>query len=249
MTDQSTPTPDHLVIRGLRVAPVAHPEHEILQGIDLTVGQGEVHAIMGPNGSGKTTLAYALMGHPAYVIKGGEVLWKGRDILGSQPGQARPPRPVPRLPVPDRDPRPERRELHPQRAQRQAPGHRQGSRDRPDRPDAGRHHDARLPQQDAREDGAPAHGRRVRDALRQRGLLRRREEAPRDAPDGRPRAARWRSSTRPTPASTSTRCASSPRASTRCSTRTSASCSSPTTSACSTTSSLTSSTSWPRAGS
>ncbi len=85
MTDQSTPTPDHLVIRGLRVAPVAHPEHEILQGIDLTVGQGEVHAIMGPNGSGKTTLAYALMGHPAYVIKGGEVLWKGRDILALSP--------------------------------------------------------------------------------------------------------------------------------------------------------------------
>ena len=36
---------------------------------------------MGPNGSGKTTLAYALMGHPAYVVNGGEVLWQGRDIL------------------------------------------------------------------------------------------------------------------------------------------------------------------------
>jgi Fe-S cluster assembly ATP-binding protein len=70
-----------LVIRGLRVAPLAKPEHEILQGIDLEIGKGEVHAIMGPNGSGKTTLAYALMGHPAYVITGGEVLWKGRDIL------------------------------------------------------------------------------------------------------------------------------------------------------------------------
>ena len=79
MTDQ--PTDQHLVIRGLRVAPVASPDHEILQGIDLTVGKGEVHAIMGPNGSGKTTLAYALMGHPAYLIKGGEVTWKGRDIL------------------------------------------------------------------------------------------------------------------------------------------------------------------------
>src|SRR5207342_1099527 len=41
--------------------------------------------IMGPNGSGKTTLAYALMGHPAYVIKGGEVHWKGRDILALSP--------------------------------------------------------------------------------------------------------------------------------------------------------------------
>jgi Fe-S cluster assembly ATP-binding protein len=80
-----TDTDQQLVIRGLRVAPVAKPDHEILQGIDLTVGQGEVHAIMGPNGSGKTTLAYALMGHPAYVIKGGEVLWKGRDILALSP--------------------------------------------------------------------------------------------------------------------------------------------------------------------
>ena len=80
VTDQPT-TDQHLVIRGLRVAPAASPDHEILQGIDLTVGKGEVHAIMGPNGSGKTTLAYALMGHPAYVIKGGTVTWKGRDIL------------------------------------------------------------------------------------------------------------------------------------------------------------------------
>ncbi len=83
MTD--TATDQHLVIRGLRVAPVAAPDREILQGIDLTVGKGEVHAIMGPNGSGKTTLAYALMGHPAYTIKGGEVLWKGRDILALSP--------------------------------------------------------------------------------------------------------------------------------------------------------------------
>jgi Fe-S cluster assembly ATP-binding protein len=80
-----TATDQHLVIRGLRVAPVAAPEREILQGIDLTVGKGEVHAIMGPNGSGKTTLAYALMGHPAYTINGGEVLWKGRDILALSP--------------------------------------------------------------------------------------------------------------------------------------------------------------------
>jgi Fe-S cluster assembly ATP-binding protein len=72
---------DRLIIRGLRVAPLAKPEHEILQGIDLEIGKGEVHAIMGPNGSGKTTLAYALMGHPAYLVKGGQVLWKGRDIL------------------------------------------------------------------------------------------------------------------------------------------------------------------------
>ncbi|HEV7809208.1 MAG TPA: Fe-S cluster assembly ATPase SufC [Candidatus Limnocylindrales bacterium] len=72
---------DRLVIRGLRVAPIANPTHEILQGIDLEIGKGEVHAIMGPNGSGKTTLAYALMGHPAYVVTGGAVTWQGRDVL------------------------------------------------------------------------------------------------------------------------------------------------------------------------
>ena len=76
---------DQLIIRGLRVSPAAAPDREILQGIDLTVGKGEVHAIMGPNGSGKTTLAYALMGHPAYVVKAGEVIWKGRDILALSP--------------------------------------------------------------------------------------------------------------------------------------------------------------------
>jgi Fe-S cluster assembly ATP-binding protein len=70
-----------LVIRDLHVAPAAKPDHEILKGIDLTVRKGEVHAIMGPNGSGKTTLAYALMGHPGYVIKSGEVLWQGHNLL------------------------------------------------------------------------------------------------------------------------------------------------------------------------
>jgi Fe-S cluster assembly ATP-binding protein len=75
----------HLVIRGLRVAPAAAPTREILQGIDLTIGKGEVHAIMGPNGSGKTTLAYALMGHPSYVVTGGSVSWKGRNILALSP--------------------------------------------------------------------------------------------------------------------------------------------------------------------
>ena len=78
MTDA---TDRELVIRDLRVAPAAKPDHEILQGINLTIRKGETHAIMGPNGSGKTTLSYALMGHPAYVVKSGEVLWKGRNLL------------------------------------------------------------------------------------------------------------------------------------------------------------------------
>jgi Fe-S cluster assembly ATP-binding protein len=74
-----------LVIRDLHVSPVAAPEKKILQGIDLAVDAGRVHAIMGPNGSGKTTLAYALMGHPAYAITQGEVLFKGVDILALSP--------------------------------------------------------------------------------------------------------------------------------------------------------------------
>ncbi len=85
MTDQTKPTDNDLVIRDLRVAPAAKPDQDILQGIDLTVAKGEVHALMGPNGSGKTTLAYALMGHPAYLVKSGEVLWKGRDLLKLSP--------------------------------------------------------------------------------------------------------------------------------------------------------------------
>jgi Fe-S cluster assembly ATP-binding protein len=74
-----------LVIRDLHVVPIAEPTREILKGIDLTVRKGEVHAIMGRNGSGKTTLAYALMGHPAYQVTSGQVIWKGQDILKLSP--------------------------------------------------------------------------------------------------------------------------------------------------------------------
>ena len=54
---------------------------EILHGIDLEVRAGEVHAVMGPNGSGKTTLAQVLVGHPAYTVTAGEVLYEGRNLL------------------------------------------------------------------------------------------------------------------------------------------------------------------------
>lgn len=60
---------------------------EILNGVDLTVKQGEVHALMGPNGTGKSTLAYVLMGHPSYEVTEGEVIFKGTNILELKPDE------------------------------------------------------------------------------------------------------------------------------------------------------------------
>src|SRR5438094_2285926 len=54
---------------------------EIVKGVDLAVSPDEVHAVMGPNGSGKSTLAYALVGHPAYEITEGEILFEGENVL------------------------------------------------------------------------------------------------------------------------------------------------------------------------
>jgi Fe-S cluster assembly ATP-binding protein len=53
----------------------------ILNGISLAIDKGQVHAVMGPNGSGKSTLSHTLMGHPGYRVDGGEVLFKGQNIL------------------------------------------------------------------------------------------------------------------------------------------------------------------------
>jgi Fe-S cluster assembly ATP-binding protein len=58
---------------------------QILKGVNLTVGQGEVHAIMGPNGTGKSTLAYTLMGHPSYKVTEGEVWFHDQNILELAP--------------------------------------------------------------------------------------------------------------------------------------------------------------------
>ena len=71
-----------LEIKGLRVNVEGK---EILKGVDLKVDPGQVHAIMGPNGSGKSTLARVLSGHPDYEVTGGEVLYKGKDLLAMEP--------------------------------------------------------------------------------------------------------------------------------------------------------------------
>jgi Fe-S cluster assembly ATP-binding protein len=60
---------------------------QILNGLDLTVNKGEVHAIMGPNGAGKSTLSYVLSGKPGYEITGGEVIFNGEDLLAMDPDE------------------------------------------------------------------------------------------------------------------------------------------------------------------
>jgi Fe-S cluster assembly ATP-binding protein len=71
-------------IKGLRVAVEGR---EILKGVSLAINKGEIHAVMGPNGSGKSTLSYALMGHPNYEVLGGEVLFKGQNLVDLEPDE------------------------------------------------------------------------------------------------------------------------------------------------------------------
>lgn len=75
-----------LSIRNLE-AKVAEEDIHILRGLDLTLNRGEIHAIMGPNGSGKSTLSKILAGHPGYEPTGGEVLYKGEDLLEQEPDE------------------------------------------------------------------------------------------------------------------------------------------------------------------
>ena len=79
MSDNGSTT---LEVRDLHVVV---EKREILRGVDLTVRQGEVHALMGPNGSGKSTLAGVIMGRPGYVIRRGDVLLNGESILKLSP--------------------------------------------------------------------------------------------------------------------------------------------------------------------
>src|SRR3954470_9913681 len=73
-----------LEIRNLHVRA---EDKEILKGVDLSVGKGEIHALMGPNGSGKSTLANVIMGHPNLEVTEGEILFKGEDITEADPDE------------------------------------------------------------------------------------------------------------------------------------------------------------------
>jgi Fe-S cluster assembly ATP-binding protein len=73
-----------LEIRNLHVRA---DEKEILKGVDLSVGKGEIHALMGPNGSGKSTLANVIMGHPGLEVTEGEIVFNGEDVTEADPDE------------------------------------------------------------------------------------------------------------------------------------------------------------------
>lgn len=74
-------------IRNLHAVVAEQPENPILRGVNLTIEQGEIHALMGPNGSGKSTLANVLAGNPAYEITEGEVFFDGVNLLELEPDE------------------------------------------------------------------------------------------------------------------------------------------------------------------
>jgi Fe-S cluster assembly ATP-binding protein len=73
-----------LEIRNLHVSA---EDKEILKGVDLSVGKGEIHALMGPNGSGKSTLANAIMGHPSLEVTEGQIVFNGEDVTEADPDE------------------------------------------------------------------------------------------------------------------------------------------------------------------
>jgi len=73
-----------LIIKDLKVCV---EDKEILKGVNLTIREGTIHAIMGPNGSGKSTMSYTIAGHPSYQVTGGEVWYKDQNILEMSPDE------------------------------------------------------------------------------------------------------------------------------------------------------------------
>ncbi len=76
-----------LELRDLKVSITSQPETQIVHGVDLRIGAGEVHALMGPNGSGKSTIANTIAGSPTYTVDSGQVLFKGEDVTKLPPDQ------------------------------------------------------------------------------------------------------------------------------------------------------------------
>ena len=187
--------------RGLRVAPAQGGE-PILNGVDLTVGAGEVHALMGPNGSGKSTLAQTLLGSPEYKVTGGRVRFKGDDITDWATDVAGQGRHLPGLPVPPGGPGRVGRQLP-------APGHRrpQGHR---------RCRSSRCAWRSWSGWSASSMDPAFADRYLNEGFSGGEKKRNEILQMAHARARAWPSSTRPTPASTSTRCGSWPRASRRC---------------------------------
>lgn len=76
-----------LEVKDLHVCVEEDPSEKILKGVNLTIGKGEIHAIMGPNGSGKSTLSKVVAGHEAYEVTQGDILLEGESILDLDPDE------------------------------------------------------------------------------------------------------------------------------------------------------------------